>query len=381
MKMGQALIEASGPSLPEFPALAEIVPDLILVFGAVSYFSTPGFHQSLRERFPGAAIAGCSTAGEIHGSRVLDGSASITAIEFEKTTALVRSTNITAMSDSFEAVARVAAALPIADLTAVLVFGTGLAINGSALVAGLQSNLPTGTKISGGLAGDDGAFCRTWTMGSDGAAHDQIVVVGLYGKHLHFSCGSFGGWAAFGPARKVTRCQENILFELDGECALDIYKRYLGDHAEKLPASGLLFPFEMLSANEEPLGVYRTILGIDETTGSLTLAGEIDPGGYLKLMYAHTDKLIDGAESAAAMAIEDQSPHPDDTLAILVSCIGRKLILGDRVEEEVEAVAHQLPAATTITGFYSNGEISSTSLHGGCRLHNQTMTISLIHER
>lgn len=380
MKTQQSLLKGTFNLEANLQSLSVINPSLVLAFGGVSFFSNPVLYDALRRQFPDAALAGCSTAGEIHGNRVYDNTASITAIEFDRTRVTVQSTRIASMSDSYAAGARLAQALAAENLVAVLLFGTGVAINGSALVAGLHSILPAEVKISGGLAGDGGKFVRTWTMGPSGVTDDQVVAVGLHGRDLHFTCGSFAGWVPFGPARKVTRSDENVLFELDGERALDVYKRYLGEYAEKLPASGLLFPFEMLSEAQETLGVYRTILGIDEATGSLTLAGDINPDGYLKLMHASTDKLIDGAETAAQMAGENCSLQGEGALAILVSCVGRKIIMGDRVEEEVEAVADQLPAGTTLTGFYSNGEISSTAMHGGCRLHNQTMTISWMAE-
>jgi hypothetical protein len=382
MKTQQALLKGSRNLDVELTSLSAVNPGLLLVFGSVEFFSDAALYDALHRQFPNAALAGCSTAGEIHGNRVYDHTASVTAIEFDRTKVNVQSTPIASMSDSFAAGARLAQALPPENLTAVLLFGTGVAINGSALVTGLQSILPVAVRISGGLAGDGGKFVRTWTIGPSGVTDNHVVAAGLYGRDLHFACGSFAGWVPFGPARKVTRCEENILFELDGERALDVYKRYLGEYADKLPVSGLLFPFEMLGDTQETLGVYRTILGVDEMAGSLTLAGDIDPDGYLKLMHASTDKLIDGAETAAQMAGENCPVNGggDGALAILVSCVGRKIIMGDRVEEEVEVVADQLPAGTALTGFYSNGEISSTAMHGGCRLHNQTMTITWMTE-
>jgi hypothetical protein len=380
MKTQQVLLRDDASLEENLKPLTGVEPTLLLVFGSLPFFTSSALYDALRLRFPEAAIAGCSTAGEVHGKRVHDNTASVTAIEFERSEAEVWSTCIASMTDSFAAGKRLAGALRDDGLTAVLLFGTGVAINGSALVSGMQAVLPANVKISGGLAGDGGAFTRTWTMGPAGNNDNHVVAVGLYGNGLNFACGSFAGWVPFGPARKVTRCSDNVLFELDGARALDVYKRYLGEYADKLPASGLLFPFEMLSPAQESLGVYRTILGIDEAAGSLTLAGEVDAEGYLKLMHASTDRLIDGAETAAQMAIKDQPATRGAALAILVSCVGRKLIMGDRVEEEVEAVVDQLPQGTAITGFYSNGEISSTELHGGCRLHNQTMTVSWMSE-
>jgi hypothetical protein len=159
-----------------------------------------------------------------------------------------------------------------------------------------------------------------------------------------------------------------------------VYKRYLGDHAKGLPASGLLFPFAMLGEDHDAVGLIRTILGVDETTGSLTLAGAIDDGGYLKLMHASTDRLVNGAESAA-QAAQKMHAADGDSLAILVSCVGRKLVMGDRVDEEVEAVADVFGSKATLTGFYSYGEISPFTPGSACHLHNQTMTITWMGEK
>jgi hypothetical protein len=284
------------------------------------------------------------------------------------------------MADSRAAGSRLAKQLDQTGLKAVMVFGQGLQINGSALIGGMGDVLGHSLPITGGLAGDNGAFARTWVLHGDGADSETLVAIGLSGAQLHFSHGSFGGWQPFGPARKVSRCEGNILFELDGEAALDIYKRYLGEYAKDLPASGLLFPFAMLSEDRNAIGLIRTILGIDEATGSLVLAGEIEPDGYLQLMHASTNSLVDGAEAAARAVTTMQSAAPEAALAILVSCVGRKLVMGDRVDEEVDAVASVLGKNTLLTGFYSYGEISPFAPGLDCKLHNQTMTITVLAE-
>jgi hypothetical protein len=233
--------------------------------------------------------------------------------------------------------------------------------------------------IAGGLAGDGGAFVQTWVLDDQGVSSNRLVCIGLYGPELNFSHGSFGGWSPFGPARRVTRSDHNILYELDGESALAVYKRYLGEHAQDLPASGLLFPFAMLGQDHGELGLIRTILGVNEADGSLTLAGDIDPDGYLKLMHASTDALVDGAATAAQAAC--QMPLGEgQSLALLVSCVGRKLVMGGRVDEEVEAVGEVFGSGTTLTGFYSYGEISPFGNQVDCKLHNQTMTIAFLSE-
>ena len=380
MKTTQVKLKANADFETALAPIMNAQPNLVLVFGGVSFFESPKLADVLKKVLPETALAGCSTAGEIAVDRVYDNTCVVTGLHFENTKTLAVSSKIDGMADSFAAGERLAALLPAADLHAVLVFGTGVAINGSALVAGMQAKLAPSVSISGGLAADAGAFKQTWTIGPDGAKDDHIVAIGLYGSNVRVSYGTFAGWEPFGPARKVTRCSENVLYELDGERALDIYKRYLGDYAKDLPGSGLLFPFEMLGEEQEKSNIFRTILGVNEEEGSLTLAGDIDPKGYLKLMHSSTDKLIEGAETAAKTAFGDGARVDDSSLAILVSCIGRKLVMGDRVDEEIEAVADVLGENTTVTGFYSNGEIAGTTFHGECHLHNQTMTITWISE-
>ena len=380
MKIKQAICNNPTDLATIAGQLADDAGQLTLVFGSVAHFAAPDFETTLRRLLPGTTFIGCSTAGEITQRGVDDGICSLTSIEFEKSTLSTGSTRLHGMEDSFAAGERIGRQIAGAKLRAVLVFGPGVRINGSALINGLASVIGEGIPITGGLAGDGGAFQETFTLGPEGVASDQIVAVGLAGEALCFGHGSFGGWEPFGPARKVTRSDGNILYELDGEPALSVYKRYLGSHAADLPASGLLFPFAMLGEDHNAIGLIRTILGIDEANGGLILAGDIDAEGYLRLMHASTDKLVNGAEAAAEAATQMQQT-PGNNLAILVSCVGRKLVMGDRVDEEVEAVGDVLGNNAVLTGFYSYGEISPFTPGASCKLHNQTMTITCLGER
>ena len=353
--------------------------DLLLLFGSVEQITAPGLADALHQHFPQARQLGCTTAGEITPDGVEDGTCSITAIKFDRVVLSEGSTRLSGMDDSFAAGERLGQQIAAPGLKAVLVFGPGVQVNGSALVNGMASAIGDVIPITGGLAGDGGAFRQTWTVGRDGVAHDRVVAIGLCGDSLRFGHGSFGGWEAFGPTRKVTRSNGNVLYELDGEPALSNYKRYLGESAKDLPASGLLFPFAMLGEDHNAIGLIRTILGVDESNGSLTLAGEIDPDGYLRLMHASTDKLVNGAQ-AAAQAAAAMSQPPEQSVAILVSCVGRKLVMGSRVDEEVEAVGDVLGNNSILTGFYSYGEISPFTPGSSCKLHNQTMTITCLSE-
>jgi hypothetical protein len=60
--------------------------------------------------------------------------------------------------------------------------------------------------------------------------------------------------------------------------------------------------------------------------------------------------------------------------------VGRRLVLRQRIEEEVEAVREVLGGAPVMTGFYSYGEISPLNPSARCALHNQTMTVTTLTE-
>ena len=367
------------PLATDLAPLVEIAPQLVLVFGSVKPLTAPGLLEILEEVFPQAELAGCTTAGEIGTGGVTDGEIVITALHFSHSRLRLAVTDLADMEDSRAAGRRLGRALAEPELVHVLVLGQGVQINGSALIEGFAESLPRGVMLSGGLAGDGGAFARTWTLSSHGLSERRIVAIGFSGRHVRLHHGSFHGWKPFGPVRKVTRCAGNVLYELDGQPALDIYKRYLGDYAKDLPASGLLFPFEMLGEDRSALGLIRTILGVNEAVGSLILAGNIVESGYLRLMHASTDSLVDGAVAAAEAAFR---PGMDagESLVLLVSCVGRKLVMGARVDEEVEAVEAVFGPSACVAGFYSNGEISPMRDLLTCHLHNQTMTITHIAE-
>ena len=352
-------------------------PQCVLAFGTVGWLQR--LQPFLVSKFPDVCHLGCTTAGEISNEGLTDDSCVLTAIHFDNAQVQCATTTLTSMEDSFAAGQRLAQEVPTQGLRAVVVLGQGVNINCSALIGGMAAVFGPSVLITGGLAGDAANFQETWVLDHTGVYKDRIACIGLYGAGLSVSHGSVGGWMPFGPARKVTRSTNNVLFELDGEPALAVYKRYLGDHAKDLPASGLLFPFAMLGKDQGDAGLIRTILAVDEAQGSLTLAGDIDPDGYLRLMHASTDALVDGAE-VAAQAAKGALQQPEQSLALLVSCVGRKLVMGGRAEEEIEAVAEVLGKSAVLTGFYSYGEISPFAGELSCKLHNQTMTITHITE-
>lgn len=233
-------------------------------------------------------------------------------------------------------------------------------------------------SVSGGLSADGEHFRDTFVLVNGRTQKNVVAAIGLYGSRLKVGCGSLGGWDSFGPERQITRSDGNVLYELDGQSALALYKRYLGAHAADLPASGLLFPLS-LRTRQVSAPVVRTILSVNEADQSLTFAGDVPTGGYVRLMKANFDRLIDGAVGAGRVSAEALGTPAD--LALLISCVGRRMVLRQRVEEEVEGVREIVGPHAAIAGFYSYGEISPFTPKARCELHNQTMTVTTLSER
>lgn len=368
---------------PAWPGHLDSPSTLVLLFGARSMLEAPVPLAALAAAMPQSVVMGCSTSGEIDGDRISDGGISAAVVRFEHTRLQAALSPLAGAGDSEAAGRRLAAALPADGLRAVFLLSPGVDINGDALVRGLRLGLPEGVLLSGGLAGDGTAFERTWVLAGGQPVERTVTAVGLYGEALRIGLGCRGGWSEFGPPRRVTRSSGSVLHELDGQPALALYRRYLGDMAGQLPGAALRFPLSM-RPHGDPQAVVRTVLGIDEQQQSLTFAGDIPEGATVSLMRSNLDHLVASADAATDQALEALAaqglPAGQAVMALSVSCIGRRLVMGERTEEEVEAVVGRLPAGSVHAGFYSYGEVAPGAAGGCADLHNQTMTITLIAE-
>lgn len=352
---------------------------LVFLFGDKELLKSQQQIDFVKNAYPVAQIVGCSTSGEIYADTVSDNTIICTAIWFENTSIQIAEETIDNMDDSFNVGEKLATRLNKEKLIHILVFSEGLNINGSELTNGLNHQLDNKISVTGGLAGDQNTFNETVIVHNRKGEKNLVIGIGFYGDHLKVGYGSMGGWDSFGVDREVTSSKGNVLYELDGQPALELYKRYLGPYAAKLPASALLFPLSLRIKNSET-ALVRTILGVNEEDGSMVFAGDIPQGEYVRLMKANSDRLIGGANDAAEMSITSIK-QSDADLALLISCVGRKLVLKQRVEEELEAIKEVFGTNTTLTGFYSYGEICpSKPFEQHCQLHNQTMTITLFKE-
>jgi hypothetical protein len=350
--------------------------NIVFVFGDSDVFKQESVYDSLKALYPNAHVIGSSSSGNILGKELSESTMVASAVRFEKSRVAVESIDFKENDDVKEISMKLVQKLPQEGLKHIFLISDGLNINGSELVKGVNA-VVSGVSVTGGMAGDGARFQETWVLCDDVAKQNRISVVGFYGEALHISSGCFAGWSEFGTDREITKSVGNVLYEIDGEPALDLYKRYLGEYASDFPNSGLRFPLSIKEKEGDP-EIIRTLLGINEEEKSITFAGNVPTGFSARLMKPDIDTLIDGAGEAA----KDIEIYNDKrALGLVVSCVGRKIVMDQLVDEELESIGDILGENVQLIGFYSYGEIApfvQNRLH--CELHNQTMTLTVIYE-
>lgn len=356
----------------------ELKNPLVLIFADRFLLEDSAVIDDIRSQFPYEHLIFGSSAGEIIGPYVSDESIAVTAIEFEKSSFIVKTANILDyQKDTVALGVSLSKSMPKENLKHVLVISEGSFVNGSSIIEGMELGLDASVDLTGGICGDGPRFEKTLVSYKENPKVGEVVAIGLYGETLEISFASFGGWFPFGPDRIITKSSQNILYELDGQPALDVYIKYLGEKASELPQSALLYPLNVMIPGKK-IPVVRTILGIDYEKKAMILAGDVPENSVVQLMMVNIDSISAGASEAARLAMLERKNKPE--FAFLVSCVGRKMVMDQRVEEEIEEVVELIGKETSIAGFYSYGEIAPFHGENTCELHNQTMTLTLISE-
>ncbi|MFD1293699.1 FIST signal transduction protein [Lutibacter holmesii] len=361
----------------ESQSLEDEKAELVLCFGSKAMLEINNIYSIVKSKFPAAIVSMCSTSGEIYQENVYDNSLVAVAMRFDKTKIEATTVNIKNFDTSFNAGIGLVKKISKENLKYLMVFSDGSLVNGSELVKGLSTQVHKDVLITGGLAGDGANFKSTLLGLNEQPKEGEIIAIGFYGESLTVEHGSQGGWDIFGLEKRITKSTDNILYELGHQNALELYKKYLGPEAKNLPGAALLYPLSVvIPGATKP--IVRTILSINEEEKSMTFAGDVPVGSQVRFMKSNFTKLTKAASEAASQTSNKQNEQPD--LAILISCVGRKLVLGEKIDEEVKAVAKTFNNKTVMAGFYSYGEITPFNEGGDCQLHNQTMTITSFYE-
>ncbi|MFM2359370.1 MAG: hypothetical protein RLY16_1363 [Bacteroidota bacterium] len=350
---------------------------LVIALASEQSYFTQQQIEKLHAHFSAAQIVYSSTAGEIYQEFIIEDTLMVIALRFEKTNIATACVNIGELKNSYNAAKQLAELLPKDALKHIMIFSDGNQVNGSQLVKGLNEATQGLVKITGGLAGDGARFEKTLVGLNELPKEGNIAAIGFYGDSIQITHGVHGGWEPFGPERIITHSTENKLLEIDDKNALDLYKNYLGDDVKHLPASALLYPLS-ISMPDSSYPLVRTILRINEEEKSMVFAGELPVGSKVRLMKSNSSSITTAAALAVQSILEGGATSPE--FVFVVSCIGRKLMLGNRAEEELETINQNFPGTTVIAGYYSYGEIAPFPNEKNCQLHNQTITLTSFYE-
>jgi len=353
--------------------------DLVLYFLDKRIAANQDTYALLKEKFPDSILLGCSTSGPVLTDDIYLESFTGIAASFEKTKLKAVQRACATQKDSYATGKALVQDLLGENLRHVFVITDGMTVHGDDFIRGANETLPSGASISGGMASDGFEFKETLSGINGAPKSGQACAIGFYGNDLNVGFGAEGGWDTFGLERVITKSEGNMLYELDGLPALDLYKEYLGPEAEKLPGSGLLFPLGMRKDANSEL-IVRTIDTVDEANKALRFSGDTPQGYTAQFMKGDFAHLVDGALAAADKAKTECSKGDANSIALVVSCLGRQLLMGQQISDELEAVSDSLGGNVTIAGFYSNGEYSKKGFEP-CALHNQTMTLTLLQEK
>jgi hypothetical protein len=346
--------------------------DLVLAFGAAAVLRNEQSFERLREQYPAARVIGCTSPAEIHGARTHENQLAVTAVHFEHTVLKSARIELGSTPDGYVAGQRLADTLWSDDLVHVLVLSDASGEVASHLTRGLAHALPDGVTVSGGISGPASGARDGLLFLDEPLASTGVAAIGFYGKRLKVTCGSGGTWELFGQERLVTRAQGNVLYELNGRRALDVYQEDLGRHAGEVAAIGVHFPLS-LRTSDPTQGVLRTVVRADRQAGTLMLAGDVSDGAFARVMRATDDGLLRGA----GLAADNCCPAGDaPQFALLVSGANRRVVLRQRAPEEVEAVRDVFGPGTVLAGFYGNGEIAPSEAGERPELQNQTMSVT-----
>jgi hypothetical protein len=323
-------------------------------------------------------LIGCTTSGEISSegqsinSAVLGGIVS-GSIEFE----FVR---VQGLRKDSEAAGRKLVASLSTTPRYLQIFSDGLTGNGCALLKGITDSFGINVPVAGGAAGDNGDFRKTLQFDRGRIYSDAVCGIAFYGD---FQLGTAvrSGWMPIGLSKQVTKAHGKVVYELNGEPALNVFERFLGQHAEKLPAIGVEYPLGFMKpasgVQQDHQYILRATMSVDRKERSITFAGEIPEGAMVNLTCGDKDSVLaatDIAAREARSAIGDATPE----IIFCYSCMARRIVLGSRIGEEIDRIRMQFGPQVPILGFYSYGEYCPIGAAACNNLHNETITLSVL---
>jgi len=320
-------------------------------------------------------VFGASTCGEIcfDGSNegIYEGSVAVTLVELnpEAFAGILIDGNGLNSLDLGKAVA--AWGKKLFQKPAFLIAVSGLTANGQEVVEGVLETAGQNTFMFGGLAGDDAHFIETFVFNHDLINKNGAVAIAFDTDLVKLRGLATSGWVSIGSDKVVTKAIGNVVYTIDNEPALKVYKEHLNISDDDLPEIGIEYPLLVKKDNRE---VLRAVTGIDKEQQSLVFAGTVPQDAIVTFSTSPGFEIIEHTIKDIKQFFKD-SDKAD--LMLLFSCMSRHRALGPVITEEIAEASHQ--AGLPITGFFTYGEIGNNG-PARCDFYNETFTLAVISE-
>lgn len=368
------------------------VPDTLIVFGSCRFD-----HKKLLAGITSVTgdipMVGGTTAGEISTSGFTTQSVVIMALSspgLEFSTGIGLHMSKDERNCSAALAKKILKESSMTNVLSLLIFPNGMGGDGIKVIEGFHQVLGTEIEIVGGYLGDDERFENTFQYYNGKVYKDAIPALLISGeKGFETGIGVRSGFESIGNRLYCTDSEGNIVKKFDDERALDLYKEFLGEERSKrLPGICLEYPFGLIDEKVSIAGKeyfqLRCGLNVDHKNGTITLAASIPKGSAITLTTASRGEIINGAKLAARQAREALKGAVPQAI-LMFSCVGRKLVLGRRTQEEVDAVRKILGENVPIMGFYTYGEIGPIDKLreelAAAKFHNETVVLWVLGEK
>lgn len=312
-------------------------------------------------------LIGCSGAGIIGDAREIENrpAVSVTAAELPGVTCKTFRVAPDALPSDPDAWR---ARIGIDHPTGLLVLADPFTSNVQDLIAELDAAFPRTPKF-GGLASGGYASHANWLFANGETFRDGAVGVAFTGN-LAIDTIVAQGCRPIGPPMVVTRCDGNLIHELDGTSPLDVLQSLhssLDTRDRAMFRHSLFIGIEMKDSlvHHEGELLVRNIIGLDPEENVLAVAARLRPFQVIRFLLRDartaTEDLVRLLERHRA-----QGPGTCDG-ALLFSCLGRGERLFGEPDHDCRLFQEHL-GNIAVGGFFCNGEIGpvggSTFLHG-----------------
>lgn len=355
-------------------SLGGSIPQAGILFTAID-FDHGLILQRIQDAFCGIELIGGTTNGEI--SSILEFQQdSLTLMLFAGDEVEIRAGIGRKASKNPALAAQEAIAQALAKTTSLpqlcLTFPDSLTSNGVLILEGLKQTLGEDIPIIGGMAADDYTFEKTYQFFQTEVLNDSVPVL-LFSGNILFSHGVASGWTPISQRSRVTKVKGNVVYEIDGQRALDFYQHYLG--VERFASN---YAIHALAVFEDQDHFYmRAPNGYDQESGTVTFFSDIPQQAIVQITDGTRENILSASKTSLKNAFADY-PGGEPTAILLISCAARRRILGTFAKEEYQLVKTYLPEAFPCCGFYAYGEIAPLVNKGQTQFHNKTFVTLLL---